>query len=566
MLLDIRGLTETIIPAHPDEGCNRILKRFQDAPALLAIPVVDDTLAPVGVVTRHEFLERFTRRFFLEVNGRRPIAEFMRKNPIVLERTEHIDELALVVSRDNNPDGITPFIIVDGQRYVGLGLGHALLHQIMIRKQADLEQRVTERTTELEAAMRRAEAANEAKSAFLANMSHEIRTPMNSIIGMAHLALNGDLPPKQRDYIEKIHCSGKHLLAIIEDILDISKIEAGKLELESTDFTVPGVLDMVRSLVGTQMAAKGLHLNIVIDPALQRPLRGDPLRLGQILINLTGNALKFTDSGVIAINAHRVHSEGLAWAIRFEVRDTGIGIPEQKIPALFNAFEQVDASSTRKYGGTGLGLAISRQLVRMMGGEIEVHSQHGLGSTFSFTVRLMPGAAVLGEDHLRALSAPAPNSLTSIAAIAGKRVLLVEDNPFNQQVASEMLEAFGLIVDLAENGQDAVERFQGDRFDVVLMDVQMPVMDGLNATRLIRTLPRGTDTPIIALTANATPAEKRHCLDAGMDDFLTKPIAPDRLQARLQQWLGKSSVPHEFKASPRCQSLRMLQTHPIDST
>ncbi len=402
----------------------------------------------------------------------------------------------------------------------------------LLQSNEQLESRVQTRTQELELAKKLAEAANIAKSDFLANMSHEIRTPMNSIIGMAHLVLKTELSPKQHDYIGKIQYSSRHLLGIINDILDFSKIEAGKFVIESLDFDLPTMVkDLSNQLLDSAMS-KGLELVFDIDPRLSDPLRGDPLRLRQILLNYIGNAIKFTSQGKIIVRASILEEETNDCLVRFDVQDTGIGMSEAAVSQLFQAFQQADSSTTRNYGGTGLGLAISKQLAGLMGGEVGVESRPAQGSTFWFTARLSRG--VVKTQPVQTAPPPADLSL-----IKGAAILLVEDNLFNQQVAQELLEEAGAAVTLANNGQEALDWLLKAHFDCVLMDVQMPVMDGLEATRQIRANPALSSTPVIGLTANAGKEDQARCFDAGMNDFVSKPIEPEQLLAVLAAWLAQ---------------------------
>ena len=384
-----------------------------------------------------------------------------------------------------------------------------------------------------------ADAANLAKSAFLANMSHEIRTPMNAVIGFAHLLRREPLTPRQQDHLGKITDAGQHLLQVINDILDFSKIEAHKVLLEQADFSLRDSLERVRAMQLDAARAKQLPLALAVDPHCPELVRGDRLRLEQILLNLLSNAVKFTAQGRIDLRVSLLPGSGDGLRLRVEVSDTGIGMTDDQLEHVFEAFAQADASTTRRFGGTGLGLAISKRLVQLMNGQIGAHSQPGLGATFWIELPLQAArTAERGGPAGPAASAqpPAPASAWQGGRLQGVRVLVVEDNPINQEVTTTLLAALGAVVDLAASGEQALQLFDPLRHAMVLMDVQMPGMDGLRATTAIRARADGQRVPIIAMTANAFADDRAQCLAAGMNDYLAKPVDPPALESCLLRW------------------------------
>jgi CheY-like chemotaxis protein len=387
------------------------------------------------------------------------------------------------------------------------------------------------RTQEMQGAMLRAESATRMKSDFLANMSHEIRTPLNAIIGMSRLSLMGDPPPKLRNYLTKIQGSGEHLLGILNDVLDLSRIEAGKLAVDSVPFDLGAMLEQLSGLNTGKAGAAPVDLVFRVGPGVPDRLVGDPLRLSQVLINLTSNAVKFTERGEIVVAVDLTASSADEVTLRFCVSDTGIGMNEEQLARLFQSFTQADNSITRRYGGTGLGLSISKQLVQLLGGDIEVASTPGAGSCFTFSLSLGIGEA-----------ASPMAALPDLSALDGARILLVEDNANNREVALDFLAAARMQVDVAVHGGEAVQMMLEAEYDLVLMDIQMQDVDGLTAARRIRAIERLQQVPIIAMTAHAMAGDRDKSLAAGMNDHVTKPIDPGLLFRALLKWIDPARL------------------------
>jgi signal transduction histidine kinase/CheY-like chemotaxis protein len=377
-----------------------------------------------------------------------------------------------------------------------------------------------------------AEAANRAQREFLARMSHEIRTPMNGVLGMTHLAMRDNPPPRQMEYLKKIQSSAALLLGIINDILDFSRIEAGKLTIEKRAFELRMVIENIRELILPQTQAKGLDFSVNIDEAIPARAIGDELRLSQVLLNLLGNAAKFTQSGFIALDVRANRLENGAFILHFSISDSGIGMTEEQKNALFKPFSQADSSTSRKFGGSGLGLSISKALVELMGGEIQVETEPGRGSVFSFWAPVEPCAASPAHNS-------EPRRIWETARYDGLAFLLVEDTPINQEIAKAMLEETGARVDTANNGEEALQAFSHKDYDLIVMDVRMPLMDGLEATRRIRASDKAdaATVPIIAMTADAMEEDRKASKDAGMNAHVTKPLDARKLTMTLYQVL-----------------------------
>lgn len=532
----VRALLQQAPVLEPGVTGSQVYDLFHDDPELLVCPVVDDD-KPLGLVARNAFFLRMADTHGRALFGRRPVTAVMDRDPLIVEATELLSQVSRHILTDRTAALFDGFIITRDGRYAGVGTGVGLMRTLQ-NESEDRNRKLVSLAEQLGTARMDAQSANQAKTEFLATVSHEIRNPLNGVLGVAQLLLDSELAPEQRQLVSTIQSSGDLLLRILNDVLDLSKVDAGKMTLDVTEFELSELISSITELWRPRATGKGLALNTQLSGEAPGRLKGDPVRLKQVLFNLIGNAIKFTERGAVDVGFDVTALTPGKVALRCDVRDTGCGVSQAARAQLFTPFARAEAATDRQYEGTGLGLSIAKRLTELMGGSIGYAPAPGGGAHFWIEAPFEIARQGVTPEPVIAAAAPAPGP-------ASPRILVAEDNEINQEVIRGFLALRGWTCDVANTGADALSALQARAYDLVLMDVQMPVMDGYEATAAIRSLPAPLrHTPILALTANAMREDRRRCLNAGMDGYAAKPIERESFFAEIDRLLGRSAAGH----------------------
>jgi len=533
----VRSLLQDAPQLDPTVTGGAVYDLFSQDPDLVVCAVVEGD-QPIGLVSRNAFFLRMADTHGRALFGKRPVTFVMEKDPLIVDKGSLVSEVSRHILTDRNAALFDGFIITEDDRYAGVGTGVALMKTLQTESE-ERNRKLVALAEQLGRARIEALSANQAKSEFLATMSHEIRTPLNGVLGVAQLLQDSGLDQEQARLAKTIRTSGEVLLRILNDVLDLSKIEAGKMDLEPQDFETAELVQASASLWRPRAEEKGLNFTVELAKDGPTRLHGDAVRIKQVLFNLLGNAIKFTTTGSVRTLIRVLPLTPGRAVLRAEVTDTGCGVALEAQSKLFTAFSQADGATSRKYGGTGLGLTICKRLIELMGGTIGFDSVPGGGSTFWFEAPLkVPAIKAHPVEPAQAASAPVAVGEASPDHQEGPRILLAEDNPINQEVIRGFLKHRNWSCDVAADGAQAVEAFQNRGYDLILMDIQMPGMDGFEATGEIRNLGEaGLAIPIVALTANAMRGDERRCLTAGMDGYVSKPIDRPRFFAEMDRLL-----------------------------
>lgn len=541
MSLTVRSLLQDAPQLDPTVSGSKVYDLFSEDEDLLVCAVVDDG-RPIGLVSRNAFFLRMADTHGRALFGRRPVTFVMEKDPLIVDSNSLITELSRHILKDRNAALLDGFIITQDGRYAGIGTGMALMKTLQAESE-ERNRRLVTLAEQLGRARIEAMSANQAKSEFLATMSHEIRTPLNGVLGVAQLLEESGLNAEQARLAQTIKSSGEILLRLLNDVLDLSKIEAGKTELELSDFDSEELVQAASNLWRARAAEKGLDFKVRMHGERGVRLRGDPVRLKQVLFNLIGNAIKFTTDGSVEVHLRTLKIGPARTVLSARITDTGCGVPKSAQAKLFTAFTQADGATSRRYGGTGLGLTISKRLVELMGGTIGFDSSEGEGSTFHFEVPLPHAATGAPATAITANPAGHDHGAETEPGDGGPKILVAEDNPINQEVIRGFLKLRGWSCKVAPDGAAALDAVKREPFDLILMDVQMPGMDGFEATAAIRALPSPTNgIPILALTANAMRGDDTRCREAGMDGYASKPIEKEPFFSEIDRLLKRRAA------------------------